>query len=94
MAIFAPKMPHTFAVKAIVTSPPRAQAVNEFCQAMAWIFSSHGMHACHLLISIVQGCQMVNSKIKNPNLGKFWRDLPRLENVDTFYGHLQYFTDI
>jgi hypothetical protein len=27
-------------------------------------------------------------------LGKFWRDLPRLENVDTFYGHLQYFTDI
>jgi hypothetical protein len=33
-------------------------------------------------------------KPKNPNLGKFWRALQRLENVDLFYAHLEYFTDI
>jgi hypothetical protein len=27
---------------------------------------------------------------KNPNLGKFWGTIPRLENVDIFYGHLEY----
>jgi hypothetical protein len=36
---------------------------------------------------------MVSFQTKNPNLGKFWR-APWLENVDIFYGHLEYFTDI
>jgi hypothetical protein len=36
---------------------------------------------------------MVSFQTKNPNLGKFWRG-PRLKNVDIFYGHLEYFTDI
>jgi hypothetical protein len=40
------------------------------------------------------GCQMVHFQTKNPNLGKFWRALPRLENVDIFYGHWEYLTDI
>jgi hypothetical protein len=31
-----------------------------------------------------QGCQMFFFKPKNPNLGKFWRALPRLENVYIF----------
>jgi hypothetical protein len=33
-------------------------------------------------------------KAKHPNLGKFRRDLHRIENVDTSYGHLHYFTAI
>jgi hypothetical protein len=37
---------------------------------------------------------MVYFQTKNPNLGKFWRALHRLENVDIFYGHLEYFKDI
>jgi hypothetical protein len=36
---------------------------------------------------------MVSYKTQNPNLGKFLEG-PRLENVDIFYGHLEYFTDI
>jgi hypothetical protein len=28
------------------------------------------------------------------HLGQFWRSLCRLENVDIFYAHLEYFTDI
>jgi hypothetical protein len=36
-----------------------------------------------------QGCQMVYFQNKNTNLGKFWRALHRLENVDIFYGHLE-----
>jgi hypothetical protein len=30
---------------------------------------------------------------KNPDLGKFWEG-PRSENVEIFYAHLEYFTDI
>jgi hypothetical protein len=41
-----------------------------------------------------QGCQMVYFQSKNPNLGKFWRALCKLENVDPFNGHLEYCTDI
>jgi hypothetical protein len=33
-------------------------------------------------------------KPKNPNLGKFILEGLRLENVDMFCGHLEYFTDI
>jgi hypothetical protein len=40
-----------------------------------------------------QGCQMVSFQTKNPNLGKCLRALPRLENVDILYGHLQYSTN-
>jgi hypothetical protein len=36
---------------------------------------------------------MVSFQTQNPNLGKFWR-ATELENVDIFYGHLDYFTDI
>jgi hypothetical protein len=39
-----------------------------------------------------QGCQMVYFQTKNPNLGKFWRALDWKN--DTFYGHLEYITDI
>jgi hypothetical protein len=35
-----------------------------------------------------QGCQMVCFQTKNPNLGKFWSALCRLEKVDIFYDHL------
>jgi hypothetical protein len=37
---------------------------------------------------------MVYFRTKNSNLGKFWRALHRLQNVDIVYGHLEYFTDI
>jgi hypothetical protein len=37
---------------------------------------------------------MVYFKTKNTNLGKFGRALHRLENVDIFYGHLEYFMGI
>jgi hypothetical protein len=37
---------------------------------------------------------MVYFQTKNPNLGKFMRALHRLENVDIFCGHWEYFTDI
>jgi hypothetical protein len=37
---------------------------------------------------------MVYFQTKNPNLGKYWRALGRLENVDSFYGLLYYITDI
>jgi hypothetical protein len=37
---------------------------------------------------------MASFQTQNPNLGKFWRALGRLENIDIFYGHLEYFTDI
>jgi hypothetical protein len=40
-----------------------------------------------------QGCQMVSFLTKNPDLGKFCEGL-WLENVATFYGHLEYFADI
>jgi hypothetical protein len=40
-----------------------------------------------------QACQMVSFQTKNPNLGKFLSALCRLENVDIFYGQLNYFTD-
>jgi hypothetical protein len=40
-----------------------------------------------------QGCHMVCFPTKNPDLGKNRHGL-RLENVDIFYGHLEYFTDI
>jgi hypothetical protein len=33
-------------------------------------------------------------KPKNPNLGKFWRALPRIENVGIFYAHLEYITPL
>jgi hypothetical protein len=33
---------------------------------------------------------MVCFQTKNPNLGKCLRALHRLENVDLFYGHLEY----
>jgi hypothetical protein len=39
--------------------------------------------------SAPQGCQMVCFQTKNPNFENFWR-----ENVDAFYVHLEYFTDI
>jgi hypothetical protein len=42
----------------------------------------------------LQGCQMVCFQTKNPNLGKFWRVLGRLENVNIFYGLLEYFMEI
>jgi hypothetical protein len=35
---------------------------------------------------------MAYFQTKNPNCGKFWRALPRIENVGIFYGHLEYFT--
>jgi hypothetical protein len=41
-----------------------------------------------------QSCQMVSFQTKNPNLGKFWGALPRWENVDIIYIHLECFTDI
>jgi hypothetical protein len=41
-----------------------------------------------------QGCQMVSFQTKNPKLGKFWRVLHRLENVNIFYDRLEYFTVI
>jgi hypothetical protein len=41
-----------------------------------------------------QGCQMVYFQTKNPNVGKFWSVLGRLENVGIFYGHLEYFVNI
>jgi hypothetical protein len=37
---------------------------------------------------------MVHFQTRKPNLGKFWNALPRLENIDIFYGHLEYFMDI
>jgi hypothetical protein len=37
---------------------------------------------------------MVYFQTQNPNLGKFLRALHRLENIDIFYGHLEYFTGI
>jgi hypothetical protein len=37
---------------------------------------------------------MVYFQTQNPNLGKCWRGLGRLENVDIFNGYLEYFTDI
>jgi hypothetical protein len=37
---------------------------------------------------------MVSVQTKNPNLGKFWRALGRLENMDLLYGHLEYFKGI
>jgi hypothetical protein len=36
---------------------------------------------------------MVYFQTKNPNLGSFWEGL-KLENVDIFYGQLEYFKDI
>jgi hypothetical protein len=45
-------------------------------------------------VGFKQGCQMVCFLTKNPDLGKFWRVLCRLENVYIFYGHLEYFMDI
>jgi hypothetical protein len=41
-----------------------------------------------------QGCQIVYLQTKNLNLGKFWRALGRLENVNILCDHLDYFTDI
>jgi hypothetical protein len=48
-----------------------------------------------------QGCQMVCLQTKNPNLGKFWRALCRMEKCryilwpfEIFYGHLVYFMAI
>jgi hypothetical protein len=40
-----------------------------------------------------QGCQMVSFQTKNPNFGKISEGL-KLENVDIYYGHLEYFTAI
>jgi hypothetical protein len=40
---------------------------------------------------MLQGCQMVCFQTKKSYLGKFWRALPRWENVDIFHGHLEYF---
>jgi hypothetical protein len=37
---------------------------------------------------------MVYFQTKNLNLGYFWSALHRLEKVDIFNGHLEYFTDI
>jgi hypothetical protein len=37
-----------------------------------------------------QSCQMVSFQTKNSALGKLWC----LENVDIFYGYLEYFKDI
>jgi hypothetical protein len=37
---------------------------------------------------------MVYFQTENTNLGKFWRASCRLENVDIFYGQLEYFMDI
>jgi hypothetical protein len=36
---------------------------------------------------------MVSFQTEYPNLGKFWEG-PRFENVEIFYAHLEYFTDI
>jgi hypothetical protein len=41
-----------------------------------------------------QDCQMVSFQTKNSNLDKLRRALHRWENVDIFYGHLEYFSDI
>jgi hypothetical protein len=45
------------------------------------------------MVDGVQGCQMVSFETQNPNFG-YILEGPRLENVDLFYGHLEYFTDI
>jgi hypothetical protein len=42
----------------------------------------------------VQGCQMVCFQTKTPNLGKFYLEGLRLDNVYIFYGHLEYFMEI
>jgi hypothetical protein len=49
-------------------------------------------------LCIVQGCQMVYFKTKNPNLGIFWRALEyfvaiwnTLQPFGMFHGHLVYF---
>jgi hypothetical protein len=47
-----------------------------------------------MILKRSQGCQMVCFQTKNPNLGKFWNALCRLENVDIFFGHLEYFAGI
>jgi hypothetical protein len=41
---------------------------------------------------MVQGCQMIYFQTKNPIGANFVGF--RFENVDIFYGHLEYFTDI
>jgi hypothetical protein len=41
-----------------------------------------------------QGSQMVYFQSKNSNLGSFWRALCRMENVGTFFAHLEYITAI
>jgi hypothetical protein len=37
---------------------------------------------------------MVCFQTKNPNLGKFFRASDYIEDVDIFYGHLEYFMDM
>jgi hypothetical protein len=37
---------------------------------------------------------MAYFQTRNPNLGIFWRALPRMSNVVLFYDHLEYFTAI
>jgi hypothetical protein len=41
----------------------------------------------------VPGLPDVSFQTKNPNSGKFLEGL-RFENVDIFYGHMEYFADI
>jgi hypothetical protein len=41
-----------------------------------------------------QVCQMVYFQTKNPNVGKFWKDLKWKMYIGIFYGRLVYFTTI
>jgi hypothetical protein len=45
------------------------------------------------LVTSVPGLPDVSFQTKNPNSGKFLEGL-RFENVDIFYGHMEYFADI
>jgi hypothetical protein len=55
---------------------------------------NHRANACSCFSSYLQGCQMVCFQTQNPNLGKFWSPLHKLENVNIFYGHLEYFNEV
>jgi hypothetical protein len=64
----------------------------QFCEIVKIAITHLLMHPSTLLryIFVNQDYQMVCFQTKNPNLSKFWKALGRLENVYTFYGHLEY----
>jgi hypothetical protein len=51
--------------------------------------------ACSVFqLYLKQCCQMIYLQAQNPDLGKIWRALHRMENVVIFYDHVKYFTAI